>query len=93
MVFIESKQEFTKNSDRNIYMSHILNNLGLGEGYQNQTKEQLRLLMVHHRKKISNHCKTRNRLLDSGASLPLLSQQEIHNLERTKEQVIKRYEQ
>lgn len=93
MVFIESKQEFAKNNSRNIYMSHILNNLGLGEGYQNQTKDQLRLLMDHHREKVSNHCKTRNLLLDSGGSLPLLSQQEEHNLERTKEQVIKRYEQ
>ena len=33
LVFIDSKQEFTKNNNRNIYMTHILNNLGLGEGY------------------------------------------------------------
>lgn len=73
-VFVSTREEYNNESNRNTYMGYILNNMGLGPGTTMKTADQVRKITDHHRDKITNHRKTRNRLLDSNLSLPSLNQ-------------------
>lgn len=73
-------------------MGSILNNLGLGSGSSSKTAEQVRKCTDHHKEKVKNHKKHRDKIISGQTTAVLLNQVQEVLLEKQKEHIMRQVE-